>query len=203
MASELHCDLFIGAGTVAEYALCNDVMNPNERQSPNDIYGAMKVAAHHLLEVRSRQLGIRFIWALIPSTFGEGRSDNNIITYTITHLLLGEPTEYGDLTQMWDFLYVSDVADALICLGEKGVDGVYGIGSGVYKPLKNYICTIRDIINPEADLGIGLSVHLSENSVSSCVNIFRLIRDTGFNPRVSFEEGIKKTIKYWEKKLQI
>ena len=203
LASELNCNLFIGAGTVAEYSLCMDVMNPNERQRPNDIYGAIKVSVHHLLEVRARQLGIRFIWALIPSSYGEERTDNNIITYTIRNLLLGKPTEYGNLMQMWDFLYVVDVVDALVLLGEKGLDGVYGIGSGIYRPLKDYIITIRDLINPKAELGIGTLPEKSESTISSCVNNFRLIRDTGFTPKVSFEEGIKKTIKYWIKKLEV
>ena len=43
---------------------------------------------------------------------------------------------------------VEDVAQALISIGKYGVQGkIYGIGSGVYKPLRWYIETIRDIIS--------------------------------------------------------
>lgn len=130
--------------------------------------------------------------------FGRGRRDDNIITYTITTLLWGERPQYGMLMQMWDFLYVGEVARALRLIREKAIPGkTYGIGSGVYRQLKDYIVKIRDIINPELELGIGDIPALSDKAFSSCVNIYELVKDTGFEPKVSFEEGIHKTIAYY------
>ena len=57
---------------------------------------------------------------------------------------------------------------------------------------------IRDIINPQLELGIGDVPSMSNQSFSSCVNIYDLIRDTGFKPQVSFREGIEKTIKWFK-----
>ena len=108
---------FIGIGTVAEYSFCESIMDVNAKQTPNDMYGAAKTAVHYLLETRARILKMPFIWTVIPSTFGEGRRDNNIITYTIMSLLRGEKPEYGYLTQMWDFLYVKEVVRALRYIG--------------------------------------------------------------------------------------
>lgn len=105
------------------------------------------------------------------------------------------------LTQMWDFLYVGEVARALRLIGEKGCYGkTYGIGSGVYRQLKDYIVKIRDIINPDLMLGIGEIPSLSDKAVSSCVNIYELVKDTGFEPEVSFEEGIERTISFYKSK---
>ena len=198
---DVGCNLFISTGTVAEYALTTDVMDLYAKQSPNDMYGAAKVSTHYFLEVESRRINQPFIWTVIPSTFGERRTDNNIITYTIQSLLNGKKPQYGNLEQMWDFLYVSEVVRALRLIGEKGKTGkVYGIGSGQYRPLKDYVKAIRDIVNPELELGIGERPSLSKQSFSSCVNIYELIRDTGFQPQIGFEEGIRKTIQYWEQK---
>ena len=189
------CKLFVSSGTVAEYALTTDVMDLGAQQKPNDIYGATKVAVHYYLEVRARQLKQPFIWTVIPSTFGERRTDNNIITYTIKSLLNTQKPKFGSLTQMWDFLYVSEVVRALRLIGEKGKAGkVYGIGSGEYRPLRDYIEMIRDLIDPKLELGIGEVQSYSKQSFSSCVNIYDLIQDTGFQPEVSFQDGIKKTI---------
>lgn len=200
LSSKLGCKKFIASGTVAEYVFCEDIMDVYEKQTPNDIYGAAKVSTHYFLEVLARQLNQPFIWTVIPSTFGERRTDNNIITYTIRSLIKGEKPIYGNLNQMWDFLYVSEVARALRFIGEKGVPGkTYGIGSGVYKPLKEYIFEIRDIINPLAVLGIGESPSMSNQTFSSCVNIYELIKDTGFTPNISFEAGIRKTIDWFKK----
>ena len=199
ICKKLGCSLFISTGTVAEYALTTDVMDLNSKQSPNDMYGAAKVATHYFLNVRARQLNQSFIWCVVPSTYGEGRKTNNILTYTIKELLNGNKPLYGNLNQMWDFLYISDVVRALRLIGEKGKPGkVYGIGSGEYRQLKDYIVSIRDIINPDLPLGIGEVHEYSERSFSSCVNIYDLIKDTGFKPLVSFEDGIRKSIDYYK-----
>ena len=200
-AHEIGAAKFIGIGTVAEYSFCESIMDVNAKQTPNDMYGAAKTAVHYLLETRARLLKMPFIWTVIPSTFGEGRRDNNIITYTILSLLRGEKPEYGYLTQMWDFLYVKEVVRALRYIGERGLsEKTYAIGSGVFKPLKDYIVMIRDIINPELELGIGAKPALSDKVFSSCVSIYDLTKDTGFVPEISFEEGIRKTIEYYKTK---
>ena len=193
--------LFVAAGTVAEYVFGNEIIDSSLKQTPNDIYGATKVAVHYLLEAISKQIKQNMIWAVLPSTYGEGREEDNIITYTITTLLRGEKPQYGNLEQMWDFLYVTEVARAIVELGEKGkYNMTYGIGSGQYRPLKDYICAIRDMINPNLDLGIGERMVESSEPMSSCVNIEQLTADTGFVPRITFEEGMKKTIQYYREK---
>lgn len=202
LAKELNVAKFIATGTVAEYSFCEDVMDVYAKQTPNDMYGATKTAAHYLLETRARLIGMPFIWAVLPSTFGEGRRDKNIITYTITSLLKGEKPSFGYLTQMWDFLYVEDVARALRLVGEKGHTGkIYGIGSGVYKPLREYIEIIRDEIDPNLPLGIGDIPSYSNKVFSSCVSIHELTRDTGFVPKTDFKEGIRRTIPFFRQEL--
>ena len=202
LCHDVCCDLFIGIGTVAEYALTPEVMDLKSRQTPNDMYGASKVAAHYYIDVGARQLHQKYIWVVLPSTFGERRLDNNIITYTIKSLLKKERPVYGDLSQMWDFLYVSEVVYALRLVAEKGKNGiVYGIGSGQYKTLKEYICQIKEIMNSDIELGIGEIKAQNERTLSSCVNIYDLIRDTGFSPRVSFEIGIERTVNYWKERM--
>ncbi len=198
LAKKISAKKFIATGTVAEYVFCDKLIDVNLKQTPNDLYGATKTAVHYYLDVLSRQLNQPFIWALLPSTYGERRSDSNIITYTIMSLLKGEKTQYGNLNQMWDFLYVADVAKALYYLGEEGKDNkVYGIGSGIYKPLKEYLYIIRDMINPNEMLGIGELPEMSSKTFSSCVDISEIIKDTHFKPQTSFEEGIARTILYY------
>lgn len=99
-ASQIGADKFIATGTVAEYAFSENIMDVNGKQTPNDMYGAAKTAAHYMLETKARILNIPFNWIVLPSTFGEGRRNDNIITYSIISLLQGERPRYGSLEQM-------------------------------------------------------------------------------------------------------
>ncbi len=198
LAYSLNVKKFIGAGTVAEYALQEDLIDYKIKQAPNDLYGACKTSCHYILESIARQRNQGFIWTIIPSSFGPGRSSDNILTYTIESLLKGESPRYGKLEQIWDFLYISEVARALVLILEKGKDNcLYGIGSGEFHSLKYYIEIIHSVIDSSIPLKIG-EIKESKSAISSCVNIFKLQQDTGFVPKVSFEDGIKKTIEYYK-----
>lgn len=198
-AKKMNVDKFVISGTVAEYVFCENIMDLNAKQTPNDFYGAAKVSVHYFLDVLSRQIEQPYIYAVLPSTYGEGRKDDNILTYTIKTLMKREKPLYGNLEQLWDFLYVSDVVKALRLLGEKGIEGkTYGIGSGIFLQLKDYIIKVRDIIDPELELGIGERPDLSVKSFSSCVNTYDLVKDVGFRPSVTFDNGIRRMIRYFE-----
>lgn len=199
-ANQVGCARFIAAGSAAEYVMENGVMDLSAKARPDDFYGAAKASVRHFLTVKARRLRQPFIWTVLSSAFGEERLDNNIITYTIQSLLNGEETRYGSLTQMWDFLYVSETARALRLIGERGKSGTaYGIGSGTYRPLRDYVETIRNIIDPSLELGVGKLPSVTGQNGSSCVSLYDLTRDTGFYPQVSFEEGIRKTIEGFRK----
>ena len=115
-----------------------------------------------------------YLGSFYPSTFGAGGGrGNNIITYTICTLLKKQKPRYGDLEQLWDFLYVTEVAKALRLIGEKGKPGkIYGIGSGQYRKLREYVEEIRDCIDPQLELEIGVLPDMTAKTFSSCVNIF-------------------------------
>ena len=98
---------------------------------------------------------------------------------------------------MWDYLYCEDAANALLLLAGHGRDGgIYPIGSGIARPLREYIEIIRDEIDPDLPLGFGEVPYSDKQVMHLCADISDLQRDTGFEPEVGFREGIQNTIKY-------
>ena len=89
--------------------------------------------------------------------------------------------------------------EALYLLGLRGKpDSVYPVGSGEARPLADYTRQIQAAIAPEAPLGIGaLPYKFGAKPDNSVLDIDRLQQDTGFIPRVSFAEGIGRTIAYF------
>lgn len=77
------------------------------------------------------------------------------------------------------------------------IQKTYAIGSGDYRPLRDYVLIIRDL-NPLAPMGIGEVPSLSDKAFSSCDSTSELNKDTGFACSVSFEEGISRTIEWYK-----
>lgn len=199
LAQKIGCKKVICPGSVSEYAYLTAAVNGEQAPCPADIYGAMKVAAHAICSVMTRQYGIDFNWVLIPSIYGPGRNDNNLITYAIKSLLCGEKTQFTGLEQKWDYIFISDLIETLYLIGEKGISGkTYVAGTGRARQLREYIEIIRDIIDPDAVLGIGEIPYKTQSIDNSITDISALTQDTGYIPHISFEQGIRETIKYFK-----
>ena len=193
------CKHIIIPGSASEYAYCGQVIDGKNCMAPGDAYAASKAATQVLSQWYAAQLGLHLNWLLIGSIYGPGRNDSNILTYTIKSLLQGETPKYTKLEQMWDYIYIDDLVNAVYCVGLKGKPNtVYPVGSGDAKPLVEYIIQIQKHISPNATLGIGSIPYKGGNKPdNSVLDISALCDDTGFTPSVSFEEGIQKTIQYF------
>ena len=98
---------------------------------------------------------------------------------------------------MWDYIYVKDAAAEILAAGEKGFDGkIYIIGSGKTRPLKEYFEIIRDKINPALELGLGDIPYFDGQVMYLCADNKSLLKDTGYTPKYTFEEGIEETIEW-------
>ena len=193
------CRHIIIPGSASEYAYSGQVIDGKCSAAPGDAYAATKAAAHIFCKWYAGQLGLNLNWPLIGSVYGPGRNDSNILTYTITALLRGEETKYSKLEQMWDYIYIDDLIEALYLLGLHGKPNrEYPIGSGDVRPLADYIRQVRAAVAPDALLGIGaLPYKMGTKPDNSVPDITNIKNDTGFEPKISFEEGIKKTIAYF------
>jgi nucleoside-diphosphate-sugar epimerase len=182
-------------GTASEYGCSQEVITGNNTPSPSDAYSTIKLKTHEIGQKLSDELGIAFIWTLISTAYGAERKDNNLIHYTITSLLKGETPTFTPLEQQWDYIYIDDLVHAFYLLGEKGQRGkVYPIGYGKSEPLRKYVETIQQLINPAAPLGIGELPYKNGKIDNQIIDISALAHDTGFQPQIDFNEGIKRTI---------
>jgi len=198
--AEAGCGHVIIPGSASEYAYCGQTIDGGNPPAPGDAYAASKAAAQILCQWYARQHELNLNWLLIGSIYGPGRNDSNILTYTIQSLLRREEPKYSKLEQLWDYIYIDDLIDALYLLGLHGrPGGVYPIGSGEARPLAEYIRQIQAQIAPDVPLGIGaLPYKFGNKPDNSVLDIQRLKEDTGFIPRISFEEGITRTIRYFK-----
>lgn len=193
---------FILPGSTSEYLYYGKPINEFAVPSPQNAYGSVKVALRYLAEQYAHQIDIGFVYVVITGIYAADRKDNNVIFYTIDKLLREEKPSLTKLEQLWDYVNIKDVVEALALIGEKGKNGAfYAVGHGDNQPLCRYIEMIRDYISPELELGVGEVPYASDRLPSSCIDLTRLYNDTGFTPKVSFEEGIKEVINIMKKEI--
>lgn len=197
LAKRANCRRFIGAGSQAEYGRKNEIISPATSTVPENGYGIAKLCAGHMSRLECEKIDVEHIWVRIFSVYGPYDGEKSMIISTIRKLLIGEATKFTKCEQKWDYLYSSDAAEALLLLGEGGKSGaVYCLGSGKSMPLKEFVYKIKEIIDSDAELGIGEIPYGDKQVMNLCVDISAIHEDVGFVPKTSFEDGILNTIKW-------
>lgn len=194
-AAELGCSVFVGAGSQAEYGRAEEQLHPDTSCNPENGYGVAKLCAGQMTRLECRRLGLAHVWARILSVYGPHDGPNTMITRTIRTLLAGQCPALTQGIQKWDYLYSADAADALYRMAWRGrSDAVYPVGSGDARPLREYIETLRDAIDPALPLGFGEVPYGPQQVMLLQADITSLEQDTGFTPTTPFDKGIQQTI---------
>ena len=199
VAAKLGCYKFIGAGSQAEYGRVEGKLTALTPTFPENGYGIAKLCAGQMSRILCEQKNMNHIWTRILSVYGPYDGENTMIMSVIRKLAHGEKPSLTEGKQQWDYLYSKDAGYAMYLLGEKGVSGkIYCIGSGQTKALSEYVEILRDNISRDLELGFGEIAYAPKQVMHLCADITDLEMDTGFEPKYSFEDGIKETIEWYK-----
>lgn len=180
----------------------------NSSYHPNNPYSASKAAADHLVHAWHHTYDFPTIICHSCNNFGEFQYTEKLIPLTITRALNQQTIPiYGDGSQIRDWLYVEDNADALFTIMQKGTIGErYLIGSN--NELSNLslvkkICTILDEIYPinngsksYQDL-IQFVPDRSGHDTRYAVNADKLRTKLLWNSKNNFEQSLHKTVQWY------
>ena len=196
-AHALGCQVFVGAGSQAEYGRVEGLLKPDTPCFPENGYGIAKLCAGQMSRIECKKMSIDHIWVRILSVYGPGDSDATMISGVIQALLCGKKPSLTAGEQLWDYLYASDAARAFRLIAEQGNNGkIYPLGSGIARPLREYVEEIRDAIDPALPLGFGEVPYSPLQVMHLEADISTLQADTGFTPTTAFADGIRATIEY-------
>lgn len=199
LANRLGCKTFIGAGSQAEYGRVEGIIDENTSQNPENGYGIAKLTAGKMSRILANKYNIKHIWTRIFSVYGPYDGEQTMIMNSIKYMLKGISPEYTKGEQIWDYIYSEDVAKAFYLIKEYGHNNsIYCVASGIQKPLKEYIEIIKNEIDKNIELKLGVIPYSDKQVMNLSVNIDKLKKDTGFTPEISFKEGIEKTINWFK-----
>lgn len=196
MCAELGCKRFVFAASIMEYEVQKSMETEN-KQGINTLYCTAKLAADYMARAVADSFQINYIRAVISNIYGPGEVSARLINTSIRKLLRGVHCAFSPGEQMYDFIYITDAAKAFAAIGERGIaDRTYYIGSAKPKPLKEFLLEMKEQTAPEQEIGLG---ELPFSGVSLSYDEFDIRavkRDTGFEPQVSFAEGIRRTAEW-------
>lgn len=199
-AAALGCGRFVGAGSIMEDEANVYLSQQDAEPSINYIYSCAKLAAHQMCRVTAEHAHIPFCWSKISNAYGEGDLTGRFMHATVEKMRKGQPCGFTQGDQLYDFIYVSEVAQAFISIGEKGIPGkAYYIGTDNVKPLKEYILDIKRATGSASELNFGAVPFKGALLPSEILDAGPLMRDTGFSAQIGLNEGIGKYMEWLDK----
>ena len=171
----------------------------NSNLQPNSPYAASKAAGDLLIKAYIRTYGFPAIIIRPSNNYGPWQYPEKLVPLTIVKLLHNKRTPvYAKGLNIREWLYVSDCARAILLVMEKGLLGeIYNIGSSEEK---RNIEVVKLIVK-----NLGQSERLIEYVKDRPGHDWRYALDTkkmraelGWRPRVSFQEGLRDTVKWYK-----
>ena len=165
---------------------------------PNSPYSVSKASADMLGRAYFRTYGLPLITVRPSNNYGWWQYPEKLIPVVILKALSNEPIPvYGQGLNIREWLFVSDCADAVFEIIEKGKVGeIYNVGSGQEKRNIEVVKSILKILNKPEDL-ITFVKDRPGHDYRYSLNTDKIYREIGWKAKVIFEEGIEKTVKWY------
>jgi UDP-glucose 4-epimerase len=191
------------AGSASAYGIpVKDVQSEDDPTCPLSPYAAAKLAGETYCQAFGNTYGLETVRLRFFNVFGPRQRADSPYSGVIAIFvkLLGEgrtPTIFGDGEQTRDFVYVSDVVQALLLAAQTpGVSGeVFNVGAGGGISLLRLIEALNSL------LGTSISPKHAEPRSGdirhSRADVSRARRRLGYEPKVPFEEGLRRTLEWY------
>ncbi len=177
-----------------------DVRRESDALLPLSPYAAAKLAGEHYCQCATAVYGLQTVRLRFFNVFGP-RQDakspySGVISLFSAAMSQGKaPTIFGDGLQTRDFVYVENVVQAILRAAEApaAAGNVYNIGMGQRVTILDLVQHLNQL------LGTTLQpIHAPARAGDvrhSLADIALARRDLGYAPKVSFREGLERTLK--------
>ena len=197
-AMNMYCNqahlIFASSFAVYSTPKSGEVIDEEFQTSPRNVYGSTKLEAEELI-VDAMNEGLSASILRLSNVYGIGvppYQQSVISTFIDIIKNNGELTIHGDGEQTRDFVYIDDVVDLLLKLAATKKNGIFNVCSGEEVSINHILQKISEHfgITPKIkymykeDSG---GYWVGDNSKAGKV--------LEWNPKVSFDEGIKRILK--------
>ena len=204
--------VFLGSSCIyprmAPQPIKEEYLLTGELEPTNEPYAIAKIAGVKLVESANRQFGKKWV-SLMPTNL-YGPNDNfDLNTSHVLPALIRKfheakeeraagkdavVTLWGHGTARREFLHVDDAARAGIVMMESGATGLYNVGSGSDVTIKELADIIAKVVGYDGPVEWDTS---KPDGTPRKLMDSSLIREAGWEPAISLEEGIRSTYEWF------
>lgn len=173
---------------------------------PRSPYSASKAGSDHLVRAWHETYGLPVVLTNCSNNYGPYHFPEKLVPVIILNALAGKPLPiYGDGSNIRDWLYVEDHADALLLVVQKGAVGrSYNIGGENERSnldLVRTLCAILDDLRPKASGSyadqITFVTDRPGHDARYAIDPTRIREELGWRPSVTVEEGLRRTVQWY------
>lgn len=170
---------------------------------PMSNYGVSKFAFELYLQAFYANSQLRYVVLRYPNVYGarqDPAGEAGVVAIFTTQLLQGvQPRIYGDGSKTRDYVYIDDITDANLRALQYKECGVFNLGWGKEITDMKVFEVVRDVV------GHTVSPIFDEKRPGEieriCLAAEHAQNILQWKPRVEFQEGVKRVVDYWKKKL--
>jgi UDP-glucose 4-epimerase len=156
----------------------------------DDVYSKAK------LENEERVLCSGGLVVRFSNLIGNGMSKNNVLSDILKQLSGKHALIIRNLQPIQDFLWIDDAIDALVRLVQSDKSGIFNIGSSVAISIQKLIKIVLNIAGQD---GREIKSIIKSPSYSfNALNIEKIKKVTGWQPKYTLTQSLKKIIKSYE-----
>ena len=176
---------------------------PYDPQSP---YAASKAASDHFVRAYGNTYGLPFVISNCSNNYGANQFPEKLIPLFINNIKNNKSLPvYGNGQYTRDWLYVEDHATAIDLIFQQGkVNETYNIGGfneWTNLDLIHLLCEQMDAkLNREKGTSAKLITYVKDRAGHDrryAIDASKLNKELGWEPSVTFEEGLSKTIDWY------
>jgi len=173
------------------------------------VNGINKMAGEWYHILYNNVYGIRTCSLRLTNTYGPRMrvkdARQTFLGVWIRFLLEGKKFEVWGGDQMRDFTYVDDCVDAMLITAthEKAYGQIFNLGGETTYGLKEVAELLIQVNGGGEYVFRSFPADRKKIDIGDYYSDYNLIRDTlGWEPRVDFKEGLRKTLEFYRKNLQ-
>lgn len=188
LAKQMGCQLYIDAGSQAEYGIVPGVITEETECHPFTAYGKAKLKMYQESKILTEQLDLKYIHLRILSVYGENDHTRTLIMTSLQKLRANEPIEMQSGGQKWNYVYVKDAARQIAELSLNAFGDhafkceVYNIASEDTRKLQDFVIAMKEITGSSSELKFGG---------------YDREKDVNLNPDVKKTKEIVKPLNEW------